>query len=69
MERLERCPLCRGKGFGYVESRPDLPPYEVACFLCDGFGSVERGDEDNDRRADTRAHDAPYDHTGGRAAA
>ena len=44
----ERCPCCNGRGFEYVESRGDLPPYEVRCTACGGTGAVEALPEPTD---------------------
>ena len=41
----ERCPCCNGRGFEYVESRGDLPPYEVRCGCCRGAGVVDAAPE------------------------
>ena len=41
----ERSPCCNGRGFEYVESRGDLPPYEVRCSACRGAGIVDASPE------------------------
>ena len=41
----ERCPCCNGRGFEYVESRGDLPPYEARCSACRGAGTVDASPE------------------------
>jgi hypothetical protein len=42
----------------YVESKPDLPPWQVECRVCCGLG-FEVAVDDHD--ADDSRHSAPYD--------
>ena len=76
------CQACGGTGEAPVYFPGDYFPVAVACRCCDGTGlgrwldgaeevdgalslSALLADDDGD----TRRHDAPYDFTGGRAAA
>ncbi len=60
------CPVCEGRGELPVDFG-DYFPVVVGCRHCNGTGLGAWLDGDDD--GDTRAADAPYDFTGGRAAA